>query len=65
MFFDPLNTIQTQNEAYYQLYLSVISTHYAIKPKYIVKSEFEPKQIVDMVKEILAGYTRDSIPETK
>ncbi len=32
MFFDPLNTIQTQNEAYYQLYLSVISTHYAIKP---------------------------------
>lgn len=33
--------------------------------KYIVKSEYEPKQIVDMVKEILAGYTRDSIPETK
>lgn len=33
--------------------------------KYIVKSEYEPKQVVDMVKEILAGYTRDSIPETK
>ncbi len=33
--------------------------------KYIVKSEYEPKQVVDMAKEILAGYTRDSIPETK
>lgn len=33
--------------------------------KYIVKSEYEPKQVVDMVKEILAGYTRDAIPETK
>lgn len=30
--------------------------------KYIVKSEYEPKAIVNMVKEILAGYTRDSIP---
>lgn len=30
--------------------------------KYIVKSEYEPKQIVNMVKEILAGYTRDSLP---
>lgn len=30
--------------------------------KYIVKSEYEPKQVVDMVKEILAGYTRDQIP---
>lgn len=30
--------------------------------KYIVKSEYEPKQIVEMVKEILAGYTRDTIP---
>jgi len=30
--------------------------------KYIVKSEFEPKQIVKMVKEILAGYTRSEIP---
>lgn len=33
--------------------------------KYIVKSEYEPKAVVDMVKEILAGYTRDAIPETK
>jgi len=33
--------------------------------KYIVKSEYEPKQVVDMVKEILAGYTRDEIPEAK
>ena len=30
--------------------------------KYIVKSEYEPKQVVNMVKEILAGYTRDSVP---
>lgn len=30
--------------------------------KYIVKSEYEPKAIVAMVKEILAGYTRDSVP---
>lgn len=31
--------------------------------KYIVKSEHEPKEIVDMVKEVLAGYTRDTIPQ--
>ena len=30
--------------------------------KYIIKSEYEPKQVADMVKEILAGYTRDAIP---
>lgn len=30
--------------------------------KYIVKSQYDPKQISDMVKEILAGYTRDQIP---
>ena len=30
--------------------------------KYIVKSEYEPKQIVNMVKEILAGYTRNELP---
>jgi DNA-binding response OmpR family regulator len=30
--------------------------------KYIVKSEYEPKKVVEMVKEILAGYTRDAIP---
>lgn len=33
--------------------------------KYIVKSEHDPKQVADMVKEILAGYTRDEIPGTK
>jgi CheY-like chemotaxis protein len=31
--------------------------------KYIIKSEYEPKQVVDMVKEVLAGYTRDAVPE--
>ena len=31
--------------------------------KYIVKSEYEPKQVVNMVKEILAGYTRNAVPE--
>lgn len=31
--------------------------------KYIVKSELEPKQVVQMVKEILAGYTRGEIPQ--
>ena len=30
--------------------------------KYIVKSEYEPKQVANMVKEILAGYTRNDIP---
>ena len=30
--------------------------------KYIVKSEYEPKQVADMVKEILAGYTRNEVP---
>ncbi len=30
--------------------------------KYIVKSEYDPKQVTDMVKEILAGYTRDEVP---
>lgn len=30
--------------------------------KYIVKSEYDPKQVADMVKEILAGYTRNDIP---
>ena len=32
--------------------------------KYIVKSEYEPKQIIDMVKEILTGYTRDQVPSS-
>lgn len=33
--------------------------------KYIVKSEYEPKQIANMVKEVLAGYTREEVPETQ
>ena len=33
---------------------------------YLVKSQYDPKQIVDKVKEILAGYTRkENIPEVK
>lgn len=31
--------------------------------KYIVKSEYEPKQIANMIKEVLAGYTRNEIPQ--
>ena len=30
--------------------------------KYIIKGEHEPKEIADMVKEILKGHTRDEIP---
>jgi CheY-like chemotaxis protein len=30
--------------------------------KYIIKSEHEPKAVADMVKEILAGYTRNEVP---
>ena len=30
--------------------------------KYIVKSEYDPKDVVKMVKEILAGYTREEVP---
>lgn len=32
--------------------------------KYIVKSEYEPKQVANMVKEILAGYSRNEVPKT-
>lgn len=32
--------------------------------KYIVKSEYDPKQVANMVKEILAGYTRNEVPST-
>lgn len=32
--------------------------------KYIIKSEHDPKQVADMVKEILAGYTRNEVPNT-
>jgi len=31
--------------------------------RYIVKSEHDPKEVVNMVKEILAGYTRDEVPK--
>lgn len=30
--------------------------------KYIIKSEQDPKQVSDMVKEVLAGYTRNEVP---
>ena len=30
--------------------------------KYIVKSEHEPKEVADMVEQIIAGYTRNDIP---
>jgi len=33
--------------------------------KYIVKSEYDPKQIVELIKGILAGYTRDDVPDVK
>jgi CheY-like chemotaxis protein len=30
--------------------------------KYIIKSEHEPKAIADMVQEVVAGYTRNTVP---
>ena len=30
--------------------------------KYIIKSEHNPKELVDMVKGILSGYTREDLP---
>lgn len=30
--------------------------------KYIVKSEHEPKEVTDMIKEIIATYTRNDVP---
>ena len=30
--------------------------------KYIIKSEHDPKEIADMVDEIIAGYTRNDVP---
>jgi CheY-like chemotaxis protein len=30
--------------------------------KYIIKSEHDPKEVANMVKEIIAGYTRNDIP---
>lgn len=31
--------------------------------KYIIKSQFDPKQVSDTIKQILAGYTRDEVPK--
>lgn len=31
--------------------------------KYIVKSQHDPKEVVDTVKEILTGYTREEVPK--
>lgn len=31
--------------------------------KYIVKSEYEPKEVTKLIKGVLAGYTRNEIPE--
>jgi len=31
--------------------------------KYLIKSEHEPKEVADIVKEILAGYTRNEVPK--
>lgn len=31
--------------------------------KYIIKSEHEPKEVADLVKEVVAGYTRNEIPQ--
>jgi CheY-like chemotaxis protein len=33
--------------------------------KYIVKSEHDPKQVVSMVKEIIAAHSRDDVPGAK
>jgi len=31
--------------------------------KYIIKSEYKPKEVFDIVKKILAAYTRDEVPK--
>jgi CheY-like chemotaxis protein len=31
--------------------------------KYIIKSEHEPKEVADMVNEVIAGYTRNDVPQ--
>lgn len=33
--------------------------------KYIVKSDYNPKQVTDMLKEIIEAYTRNEIPRVK
>lgn len=37
-------------------------THGAVK--YIIKGDYNPKQVVEMVKEILLGYTRYDAPQS-
>ncbi len=32
---------------------------------YLVKSNYDPKEIVDKVKELVASYSRDTVPEVK
>jgi len=32
--------------------------------KYIIKSEYEPKQVSDMVKEIISAHSRGDVPKT-
>ena len=32
--------------------------------KYIIKSQYRPKEVEEMVRGIIAGYTRNEIPET-
>ena len=33
--------------------------------RYIIKSEHDPKEVSDMVKQILSGYTRDEVPSSE
>jgi CheY-like chemotaxis protein len=33
--------------------------------RFVSKSDYSPKEIVDIVEEVLAGYTRDKIPTPK
>lgn len=33
--------------------------------KYVIKSENKPREVINIVKDILAGYTRDNIPVPK
>ncbi len=32
--------------------------------EYIIKSEYEPEQVANMVKEVLAGYTLNEVPKS-
>lgn len=52
-----LTNLAGQNDADKALSLGAV--------KYIIKSEHEPKEVANMVKEILAGYTRNDVPDVK